>query len=126
VILVDTSIWIDHFRTGEPGLVTLLQNGDVLGHAWVTGELAMGTLTQRQEIVGLLADLPQAGSASDAEVMTLIETRRLFGLGIGYVDDHLLAATLLTEGARLWTRDKQLAAAASDLGLAARAPTTPD
>ncbi len=118
MILVDTSIWIDHLRTGQPRLSALLDEGHVLGHAWVTGELAMGTLSQRQEILGLLANLPQARSASETDVMTLIETRRLFGLGIGYVDAHLLAATLLTDGARLWTRDRRLAATASDLGLA--------
>ncbi len=78
----------------------------------------MGTLTQREEILGLLANLPQARLASETEVMTLIETRRLFGRGIGYVDAHLLAATLLTDGAALWTRHKRLASAASDLGLA--------
>ncbi len=118
MILVDTSIWIDHLSSGEPRLAALLAGGHVLGHAWVTGELAMGTLTQREEILGLLANLPQARLASETEVMTLIETRRLFGRGIGYVDAQLLAATLLTDGAALWTRDKRLASAASDLGLA--------
>lgn len=125
MILIDTSIWIDHLRTGDPWLATLLNEGNVLGHAWVTGELAMGTISQRQEVLGLLANLPQARSATHAEVMTLIEARQLFGLGIGYVDAHLLAATLLTDSARLWTRDKRLAATAADLGLAANAPSAP-
>lgn len=126
MILVDTSIWIDHLRTGDPGLAALLQVSHVLGHAYVTGELALGRLSRRQEILALLANLPQARSASAAEVTTLIETRHLFGLGIGYVDAHLLAATLLADGARLWTRDKRLAGAAAALGLAAAVPTMPE
>jgi len=125
VILVDTSIWIGHLQTGEPRLAALLCKGEVLGHAWVTGELAMGTISQRQEVLGLLANLPQARIATHSEVMTLIEARQLFGVGIGYVDAHLLAATLLTDRARLWTRDKRLAATAADLGLAANAPSAP-
>lgn len=125
MILVDTSIWIGHLQTGEPWLATLLNEGNVLGHAWVTGELAMGTISQRQEILRLLANLPQARSATHEEVITLIEARQLFGRGIGYVDAHLLAATLLTDRARLWTRDKRLAATAADLGLAANAPSAP-
>lgn len=123
MILVDTSIWIHHPRAGEPRLVTLLEESQVLGHACVTGELALGALRRREETLGLLSNLPQARSASHSEVMTLIEIRHLHGLGIGYVDAHLLAATLLTEGARLWTRDKRLATAASDLGHAAGAQT---
>jgi predicted nucleic acid-binding protein len=118
VILVDTSIWIDHLRTGDPELVGLLQDGHVLAHPWVTGELALGHLSRRAEILGLLHNLPQATPAMDVEVLTLIENRHLVGLGIGYVDAHLLAATLLTANARLWTRDKRLATIAIRLGLA--------
>jgi predicted nucleic acid-binding protein len=118
VILVDTSIWIDHFRTGDPKLAALLQDGHVLAHPWVTGELALGHLSRRREILGLLHNLPQATAATDVEVLTLIENQQLFGLGIGYVDAHLLAATMLTTGARLWTRDKRLAAVAVQRGLA--------
>jgi predicted nucleic acid-binding protein len=118
VILVDTSIWVDHLRIGDAGLTRLLNEGFVLGHPWVAGELAMGQLARRDEVLGLLANLPQATVASDREVMTLIETRRLFGRGIGYVDAQLLASTLLTAGAQLWTRDKRLAGTASALGLA--------
>ena len=79
------------------------------------GELALGRLSGHGEVLGLLSNLPRATVATEAEVMTLIETRHLFGLGIGYVDAHLLAATLLTTHASLWTRDKRLAAAAADL-----------
>jgi predicted nucleic acid-binding protein len=119
VILVDTSIWLHHLRSGDAALTRLLHEGLVLGHAWVTGEVAMGHLAGRDEVLGLLANLPQATVASDPEVMTLIQVRRLFGRGIGYVDAQLLASTVLTAGAQLWTRDKRLAATASALGLAA-------
>lgn len=122
MILVDTSIWIDHLRVGDAGLVGLLQDGRVLGHQWVTGELALGRLSHREEVLGLLDNLPQARLATAVEVMTLIETRHLAGAGIGYVDVHLLASTLLTPGSRLWTRDERLAATASALERAARPP----
>jgi predicted nucleic acid-binding protein len=118
VILVDTSIWIDHLRTGDPELAELLQNGHVLAHPWVIGELALGRLSRRSEILGLLGNLPQAQTATDSEVLAMVEDRRLFGLGIGYVDAHLLAATLLTTGVGLWTRDQRLASVAVQLGLA--------
>jgi len=118
VILVDTSIWIDHLRTGDPELGELLRDGQVLAHPWVTGELALGQLSRRSEILGLLHNLPQATIATDGEVLTLIDKRQLFGLGIGYVDAHLLAATALTPAARLWTRDKRLALVAAQHGLA--------
>ena len=118
MILVDTSIWIDHLRTGDPELGELLRDGQVLAHPWVTGELALGHLSRRSEILGLLQNLPQATVATDDEVLTFIDKRHLFGLGIGYVDAHLLAATKLTTAARLWTRDKRLAAVAVQHGLA--------
>ncbi|WP_427384091.1 type II toxin-antitoxin system VapC family toxin [Janibacter sp. G56] len=117
MIIVDTSIWIDHLRSGVAQLVTLLQDGKVLGHPWVTGELALGNLAGRNEVLGLLHNLPQATVATDVEVMTLIGHHRLFGLGIGYVDAHLLASTKLSAGAQLWTRDKRLRATAVRLEL---------
>ncbi len=118
MILVDTSVWIDHLRTGDPELVALLQDGSVLAHPWVTGELALSHLSRRSEILGLLHNLPQARAATDLEVLILIDNHQLFGLGIGYVDAHLLAATTLTTGARLWTHDQRLAAVATQLTLA--------
>ncbi len=118
MILVDTSVWIDHLRGGDTELASLLQVGQVLAHPWVTGELALGHLSRRSEILGLLRNLPQAKSATEIEVLTLIDSHQLFGLGIGYVDAHLLAATMLTADARLWTRDKRLAALAAQHGLA--------
>ena len=118
MIVVDTSIWIDHLRTGDAELGELLREGRVLGHPWVTGELALGHLSRRSEILSLLHNLPQANAATDDEVLTLIDTRQLSGIGIGYVDAHLLAATALTPAARLWTRDKRLALVAAQHGLA--------
>ncbi|WP_347350679.1 type II toxin-antitoxin system VapC family toxin [Intrasporangium sp.] len=118
MILVDTSVWIDHLRVGDPELVELLQGGLVLAHPWVIGELALGHLSRRGEVLGLLRNLPQATVATDAEVLALIENQRLHGLGIGYVDAQLLAATMLSTS-RLWTRDKRLAAIAVQHGLAA-------
>jgi len=119
VILVDTSVWIDHFRVGEPPLITLLHDGHVLIHPCVIGEVALGQLSRRSEILGLLNNLPWANAATDVEVLDLVDRRQLFGLGIGYVDAHLLASTLLTPDTTLWTRDKRLGSAAGELGLAA-------
>lgn len=117
MILVDTSIWIDHLRSGDAQLVALLQGRKVLGHPWVRGELALSTLARRTEILGLLHNLPQATVATDVEAMTLIDLHRLRGLGIGYVDAHLLASTRLSLGATLWTRNKRLHATAVQLEL---------
>jgi predicted nucleic acid-binding protein len=118
VILVDTSIWIDHLRAGRSSLARLLERGLVLAHPWVIGELALGHLSQRREVIGLLTSLPQATVATADETLTLVERQQLYGLGIGYVDAQLLAATRLTPDAALWTDDKRLAAAASRLGCA--------
>lgn len=117
MILVDTSIWVDHLRTGDEALARLLNAGSVLSHPFVIGELALGNLHQREAVLGLLQGLPAAESAIDAEVLTLIAASGLAGRGIGYVDAHLLAATRLTDGARFWTRDKRLAAIADELGV---------
>lgn len=117
MILVDTSVWVDHLRSDDTGLAVLLDSAGVLGHPHITGELALGSLSRREEVVGLLRRLPQAVRASDDEVLRLIESERLFGQGIGYVDAHLLAATRLTADARLWTRDRRLATVAERLGI---------
>jgi len=118
MILVDTSVWIDHLRAGEPALARLLEAGSVLSHPFVIGELACGNLRQRAAILSLLKDLPPARVASDDEALLFIETHTLMGRGIGYIDVHLLAATALTEVSMLWTRDSRLKAAAEALGLA--------
>ncbi|HYD67860.1 type II toxin-antitoxin system VapC family toxin [Azospirillum sp.] len=119
MILVDTSVWIDHLRNADPALVRLLEGGRMLAHPFVTGELALGSLRQRDVVLGALQDLPQATVARDDEVLRFIDQNALFGLGIGYVDVHLLAAVRLTPGAFLWTRDKRLRAVAERLKLAA-------
>jgi predicted nucleic acid-binding protein len=118
VILVDTSIWVEHLRGGDRVLVDLLERSAVVGHPWVTGELALGHLRGRSEILRLLGQLPQATVATAAELLAFIDRHELFGLGIGYVDAQLLAATRLTGTARLWTLDRRLAAAAERLGAA--------
>lgn len=117
MILVDTSIWVDHLRVGDRRLQRLLEAGSVLSHPWVVGELALGHLRQRQEVIGLLSSLPTATVATPTEMIVFIERHQLMGRGIGYVDVQLLAATKLTGDTRLWTRDKHLGASATQLGL---------
>jgi len=119
VILVDTSVWIDHLRSTSAILSELLGDGEVLGHPFVLGELALGNLGRRAEILRMLRRLPQADSASHREVLQFVNREGLFGRGIGYVDAHLLAAARLTAGTRLWTHDRRLQAVAAQLGLAA-------
>jgi predicted nucleic acid-binding protein len=118
MILVDTSVWIDHLRAGTPMLAAALEDERVLMHPFVLGELACGNLENREEVLGLLAALPGAPTATDSEALVFIERRRLMGRGIGYIDVHLLASVALAGTTRLWTRDKRLAAAAADLKLA--------
>jgi predicted nucleic acid-binding protein len=118
VILVDTSVWVDHLRKGDAALARLLTNGEVLVHPFITGELSLGVLRQRQVVLTALNDLPQAKSATEQEVLHFIEENTLPGSGIGYVDAHVLAATKLTPGTTLWTRDKRLLEVAQRLGLA--------
>lgn len=123
MILVDTSIWIDHLRSAEQKLVKLLTAGAVLAHPFVIGEIAMGGLRHRSRVLQELTSLPAAPVATDAEVLHFIERHALFGRGIGYVDAHLLAAVRLRAGASLWTRDKRLLNAARDLALEAPGPS---
>ena len=118
MVLVDTSVWVDHLRNRDATLTALLETGRVLGHPFVVGELAMGNLRQRERILAALQDLPQAGVATDRETLHFIERHRLFGAGIGYVDAHLLASVRLSPGASLWTRDKRLHEVAAGLGMA--------
>lgn len=117
MILVDTSLWVDHLRTPNGPMVSLLQTELVCTHAWVIGELACDNIRNRQEILKLLSELPRVAAASDEEVLHFIELHRLMGRGIGYIDAHLLAATALN-AARIWTRDKRLHGIAEELGLA--------
>ncbi len=118
MILVDTSVWIDHLRAGDDALVALLNSSQVLMHPFVLGELACGHLRNRAEVLALLKDLPRVTVADNEEVLFFIERHALMGQGIGYVDAHLLAAVALTGWARLWTRDKRLQKVADSLALA--------
>jgi hypothetical protein len=119
MLLVDTSIWIDHFRASNPRLSTSLVRCEVLVHAFVLGELALGHISLFKRIVDDLSDLPSATTVDPGEVVRLIAQAALAGSGIGYVDAHLVASTLLTPKARLWTRDKKLLAVATRLSIAA-------
>lgn len=119
MILVDTSIWVDHLRAGDERLAALLEGREVLGHPFVIGELALGNLRERDAFLRDLLRLPQAIVASDDEMLRFIDRETLFGRGIGYIDAHLLAAVRLTAHTKLWTRDRSLNAVAAQLGLAA-------
>lgn len=118
MILVDTSVWVDHLREGAPALAAALEKGNVLMHPFVLGELACGNLKNRGEVLRLLGDLPEAPMATDAEVLDFIERRALMGRGMGYIDVHLLASVALAGTAQLWTRDRSLAILAASLKLA--------
>ena len=118
MFLVDTSVWVDHLRRGDPGLVDLLERSIVIVHPFVVGEIACGNLHNREAILELLQDLPAAAVAEGDEILRFIESHVLHGKGIGYVDVHLLASVALTEGARIWTRDKKLRLVAQMMGRA--------
>ena len=116
MILADTSVWVQHFRTGEPRLSRLLPDAQVYMHPHVLGEIACGNLKNRAAVLGALGALPPAVSATDDEVMDLIEGRRLWGRGLGWTDQHLIASALLSH-CGLLTLDKRLAEAAADVGV---------
>jgi predicted nucleic acid-binding protein len=118
LILADTAIWVDHLHRGDARMTALLDANLILMHPHVVGEIALGSLRNRAEILRGLAEMPRAEMAKEEEVLGLIERHRWFGAGIGLVDAHLLASTLLTRDARLWTRDRRLHAAAERLGVA--------
>ena len=117
MILLDTSVWIDHLRKNDGILASLLEKQQVLTHPFVIGELALGSLRQRKQVLSEFVKLPLATKASEEEVLVLIDRHRLAGSGIGYVDAHLLASASLSD-ASLWTRDKRLHQVALNLGLA--------
>lgn len=120
MILADTSIWVDHFRRGDAQLARLLEQGDIVMHPFVIGELVLGTASKKMAaIVNDLNALPKAVLASADEVLKFIVDRGLPASGIGYVDAHLLAAAALAPETSIWTRDKSLRAAAEALSLAA-------
>ena len=117
MILVDTSVWIDHLRQKDDHLVITLLAGHVLIHPWVIGEIACGSLKDREQVLDLLRSLPLCSVALEDEVLLFIEQNKLMACGIGYVDVHLLASTKLS-GATLWTRDKRLLIIAKEMNIA--------
>ena len=114
MVLIDTSVWVDFLRQGDPGVVALLESGDVICHPFVIGEIACGNLTFRKEILHRLALLPTASSVRNSEALAFIEAHRLSGLRLGFIDMHLLAAAHL-DGFSIWSRDKVLRRAAEKL-----------
>ena len=118
MILVDTSVWIDHLNANEPHVLLHLAAGNLAIHSMVIGELACGNLRNRSETISHLYAIPQFEELSHDFVMQAIEQQRLMGRGIGFIDAHLISATLEHEGARLWTRDQRLHELAEELGVA--------
>ena len=122
MVLVDTSVWVDYIRSGNENLADLLRENRVVMHEMVLGELACGSLQQRADTLAGLANLPGIDVATHPEVLAFIEAMQLFGCGIGYVDNHLLASVHLNPGTQLWSRDRRLVDAAQRLGVAFDVP----
>jgi predicted nucleic acid-binding protein len=118
VILVDTSVWIDHLHRADPHLAALLERNDVSVHPMVIGELSLGSIAGRDTFLSLLSALPVVAEATHGEVLGFVATRRLHGRGLSLVDAHLLASAVLSKETLLWTRDQRLVGAAAELGLA--------
>lgn len=116
MVLADTSVWIEHFRRGQPGLAQFLNQGIVLMHPLVVGELACGNLHNRAAVLSNLNSLPSAKLASHSEVMQLIEVRKLHGLGLGLIDAHLLSSALISK-CLFWSFDRRLSKVATSLNL---------
>ena len=125
MILVDTSIWIDHFRYGDAELRKIIEEDRLLCHPVVIGELALGSLRDRDAVVVFLAAQREASVGTHDEVMTVIDRHSIFGMGIGYTDAHLLTSALLDRRSILWTRDKRLEAAALKAGALLHTPMNP-
>lgn len=117
MILADTSVWIEHFRSGNHELHKRLSQGQIVIHPFIIAELALGSLKERSRTIALLDLLPHVRVAQLHEIRTLIEARHLYGLGIGLTDAHLIASVLINPPTRLWTKDKQLRKAAEALGI---------
>ena len=116
MILVDTSIWINHFNKTNSGLNKLLNSAQVCIHPFVIGELACGNISNRTEILSLLKSLPLVDTALDDEIHKFIEDKKLYGIGLGFIDVHLLASALI-HNVKIWTGDKSLSKAALKLGI---------
>ncbi len=122
MILVDTSVWVDHLRSSETLLANLLERDFVVIHELVIGELACGNLNNRNEILSLLSSLPRCSPASHEEVLFFIESKGLMGRGVGYIDNALLTAAVMND-LTIWTRDKRLLTLATELGCVFQAQT---
>ena len=122
MILADTSVWIDHFRSGSKDLQKALNQGQIVIHSWIIAELALGSLRDRIRTLALLDSLPQVRVAQMSELRLMIEARRLYNLGIGLADAHLIAAVFLNPPTLLWTRDKRLRKVAEGFGIHASLP----
>ena len=120
-MLVDTSVWVNHLRSGLLSLAAALENSEVMIHPWVIGELACGNLCDRIHVLDLLQSLPTAVVATDSEVLLLIEQQQLVGRGLGAVDAHLRASARLSR-CRLWTDDRRLRNVALELGVGMQSP----
>jgi len=118
-MLIDTSVWVEHLRRGDPTLRSLLHRDEVECHPFIIGELACGSLRRRSEVLSLLRSLPHVAVASHDEVLTLIERHRLMGRGIGWIDAHLLASAALSNTS-LWSRDRRVSDVATELHLCAQ------
>ncbi|WMS45305.1 type II toxin-antitoxin system VapC family toxin (plasmid) [Acuticoccus sp. MNP-M23] len=118
MILADTSIWIDHLRAGEPDLKRLLLAEEIVCHPFVIAEIALGSLKGRDKVLGFLDGLAMLPVPEPAEIRQMIEARRLYGRGVGYVDSVLIASCLLRPGTLFWTRDRRLQAVATEIGFA--------
>ena len=117
MILADTSVWIDHFRSGNKELLRHLNQGQIAIHPCIIAELALGSMKERTRTLALLDLLPPVRVAQLAEIRALIEARRLYGLGIGLTDAHLIASVLISPPTLMWTKDKQLRKVAESLGI---------
>jgi predicted nucleic acid-binding protein len=122
LILADTSVWIDHFRAGNKEMQKALSQGEILIHPWIVAELALASLRDRRKTLEMLDVLPRVRVARTEELRLMIEARRLYSLGIGLTDAHLIASTFLTPPTLLWTKDHRLRKVAEALGLHASLP----
>ncbi len=117
MVLIDTVVWIDHLQSNDEHLSMLLENEQIVMHPMVIGELAMGNLANRQRTLEDFAKLPEISVATHEEVLFFIEHHRLMGTGIGYIDAHLLTASVLHGATQLWTRDRRMMTVATEMGI---------
>ena len=122
MILADTSVWIDHFRSVNKDLQKALNEGRIVIHPWIVAELALGSLQDRTTTLRMLDNLPHVRMAQISELRLMVETRPLYGVGIGLIDAHLVASVLLSQPTLLWTKDRRLRQVAVGLGIHAKLP----